>query len=154
VIFICENASLTSGNISETFSKACKNGFYDVVHYMIEKKIGVEPQRYYLSYAVDGGNYSLVKYLHKNGFVIDQGESELAIDACRQGHKKILKYLLKSGQLITNKCYTSAVSRGYTNILKFLIKNYGQPTSAYPLILAKKNNNKKAITLLSVGHSN
>ena len=65
----------------------------------------------------------MVKYFLKNGVDCKRDDNKAMLRACLRGHFEIVKYLVENGSQITSAAFLEAAFRGYYEIVKYLIEN-------------------------------
>lgn len=111
--------------VREHFTSACRRGdlatikkyFHDLIHKQHRNLTPIE-------HACEKGHLNVVKYLHKLGALISEGDDYALRLACKEGHLEVVKYLVSQGANVEAKYddpMKKAVEAGHFEIVKYLL---------------------------------
>jgi len=108
----------------EIFRLACKNGYLDIIEYLVENGVDIHlDDEYALHWASCNGHLNVVEYLVKNGACVCSDNNRAIILASDSGHLDVVQYLVENdANGLDHMALLTAVENGRLDIVKYLVE--------------------------------
>ena len=138
-IYFIERKSVPVILTDDNFDKVCELGLLYLLKYFHKNRMIICNNDNMPYNCIQYGNSECLKYLHSNGFHIDEN---LINTCCLYGKIDCLKYLHKNGFTIDEGCVNSSVKSNSLCCLKYCLKNGGELTNTSYMYLSENKKNK------------